>query len=95
MLASAFFGTLVPLVYFFIQHKVHKIPGGKSVLNKVISLHNAHRYAAYTTYAFFEWALVLLDVAFDAVTVIDFAALELVVRDVKGTTRGYVQWLPK
>jgi hypothetical protein len=28
-LASAFFGTLVPLVYFFIQHKVHKVPGGK------------------------------------------------------------------
>ena len=28
-LASLFFGTLVPLVYFFIQHKVHKIAGGK------------------------------------------------------------------
>jgi hypothetical protein len=28
-IASAFFGTLVPLVYFFIQHKVHKVPGGK------------------------------------------------------------------
>ena len=28
-LASAFFGTLVPLIYFFIQHKVHKVPGGK------------------------------------------------------------------
>ena len=27
-LASAFFGTLVPLIYFFIQHKVHKIAGG-------------------------------------------------------------------
>lgn len=28
-LAGAFFGTLVPLVYFFIQHKVHRVPGGK------------------------------------------------------------------
>lgn len=28
-LASAFFGTLVPLIYFFIQHKVHKVPGGE------------------------------------------------------------------
>jgi ABC-type glycerol-3-phosphate transport system permease component len=28
-LASSFFGTLVPLIYFFIQHKVHKIAGGK------------------------------------------------------------------
>lgn len=27
-LAAAFFGTLVPLVYFFLQHKVHRIPGG-------------------------------------------------------------------
>lgn len=27
-LAGAFFGTLVPLVYFFIQHKVHRVAGG-------------------------------------------------------------------
>ena len=29
-LAGAFFGTLVPLVYFFIQHKVHRVAGGES-----------------------------------------------------------------
>jgi hypothetical protein len=28
-LAGLFFGTLVPLVYYFIQHKVHKVAGGK------------------------------------------------------------------
>ena len=28
ILAGSFFGTLVPLIYFFIQHKVHKIAGG-------------------------------------------------------------------
>ena len=28
--AGLFFGTLVPLVYYFIQHKVHKVPGGES-----------------------------------------------------------------
>lgn len=28
-LAGCFFGTLVPLIYFFIQHKVHKVAGGK------------------------------------------------------------------
>lgn len=28
-LAGAFFGTLVPLIYYFIQHKVHRVPGGK------------------------------------------------------------------
>jgi len=76
-LASAFFGTLVPLIYFFIQHKVHKVAG------------------AYTIYAFFEWALILFDVAFDAVTALDFETFELVVKDVKGSSKGYVHWLPK
>ncbi|EGE80514.1 calcofluor white hypersensitive protein [Blastomyces dermatitidis ATCC 18188] len=70
ILAGVFFGTLVPLIYYFIQHKVHKVPG------------------AYTKYAFFEWALVLFDVGFDAVTVLDFGAFEIVVRDVKGVSRG-------
>lgn len=69
-LASAFFGTLVPLIYFFIQHKVHRVAG------------------AYTTYAFFEWALILFDVAFDAVTALDFDTFELVVKDVKGSSKG-------
>jgi hypothetical protein len=50
---------------------------------------------AYTTYAFFEWALILFDVAFDAVTALDFQTFELVVRDVQGSSRGYVQLLPK
>jgi hypothetical protein len=50
---------------------------------------------AYTTYAFFEWTLVLLDVGFDAVTVLDFASLEIVIRDVRGASRGYVSWLPR
>lgn len=52
-------------------------------------------FIAYTTYAFFEWALILFDVAFDAVTALDFEAFELIVKDVKGTSKGYVQWLPK
>lgn len=46
-LAACFFGTLVPLIYFFIQHKVHKVAGGKSLwsyLDKTIidccSLHH-------------------------------------------------------
>ncbi|KAF2121781.1 calcofluor white hypersensitive protein precursor [Lophiotrema nucula] len=68
--AGGFFGTLVPLVYFFIQHKVHRVAG------------------AYTIYSFFEWTLVLLDVAFDAVTAIEFANFEIVVKDLRGITRG-------
>lgn len=51
--------------------------------------------AAYTIYSFFEWSLILFDVAFDAVTAIDFQTFELVVRDVKGLSRGYVQLLPR
>lgn len=27
--AILFFGTMVPLIYFFIQHKVHQVAGGK------------------------------------------------------------------
>lgn len=50
---------------------------------------------AYTTYAFFEWSLILFDVAFDAVTALDFDTFEILVKDVKGTSKGYVQWLPK
>lgn len=50
---------------------------------------------AYTTYSFFEWSLVLLDVGFDAVTALDFKGFELVIRDIQGSSRGYVYWLPK
>ncbi|CAI7579360.1 unnamed protein product [Penicillium glandicola] len=70
IMASLFFGTLVPLIYYFIQHKVHKVPG------------------AYTKYAFFEWSLILFDVGFDAIAALDFEGFELVVRDVKGVSRG-------
>ncbi|KAJ9297818.1 hypothetical protein DTO271G3_4039 [Paecilomyces variotii] len=73
ILAGLFFGTLVPLIYYFIQHKVHKVPG------------------AYTKYAFFEWSLILFDVGFDAVTALDFEAFELVVRDIKGVSRGQLK----
>ncbi|KKA30860.1 hypothetical protein TD95_000749 [Thielaviopsis punctulata] len=68
--AGCFFGALFPMVYFFIQHKVHRIPG------------------AYTTYAFFEWSLVLSDVAFDAVTAIDFAEFDIIIKENKGDSPG-------
>ncbi|KAH2207044.1 hypothetical protein KXW59_000170 [Aspergillus fumigatus] len=73
IMAGLFFGTLVPLIYYFIQHKVHKVAG------------------AYTKYAFFEWSLILFDVGFDAVTALDFDAFEIVVRDVKGVSRGQLK----
>lgn len=33
ILAGLFFGTLVPLTYFFIQHKFHKVKGGERLLH--------------------------------------------------------------
>jgi hypothetical protein len=39
--------------------------------------------------------LILLDVAFDAVTALDFNTFDIVVKDVKGASKGYVQWLPR
>ena len=93
--ASLFFGTLIPLIYFFIQHKVHKVAGGMLRLVNSYQLTWSDVFPAYTIYAFFEWALVLLDVAFDACTAFDFEGFELVVKDIKGQSRKYVQWLPK
>jgi hypothetical protein len=29
LFAGSFFGTLVPMIYFFIQHKVHHVAGGE------------------------------------------------------------------
>ena len=37
ILAGLFFGTIIPLVYFFIQHKVHRVAGGTAV--KVLPPH--------------------------------------------------------
>ncbi|KAI0366313.1 hypothetical protein BV20DRAFT_952512 [Pilatotrama ljubarskyi] len=54
-----FFAAIVPMLYFFIQHKVHRVPG------------------AYTRYSFFEWALILLDVAYDSSAELDFNAADL------------------
>lgn len=66
--ATSFFSALVPLIYFFIQHKVHKVPG------------------AYTTYAFFEWSLIILDLAYDTASFYDLKNLEIRVVDIKGVT---------
>jgi hypothetical protein len=68
IIAGSFFGSLIPLIYFFIQHKVHKVPGG--ILSTIPT------NAAYTIYAFFEWGLVLLDAGFDAVSILDFDRFE-------------------
>jgi hypothetical protein len=45
ILVAAFFGTTPFMIYFFIQHKVHRVPGGKAdvcvrVALNLISLHS-------------------------------------------------------
>ncbi|KDN50669.1 hypothetical protein RSAG8_01167, partial [Rhizoctonia solani AG-8 WAC10335] len=62
--ASLFFGALPPMVYFFIRHKVQRIPG------------------AYTHYSFFEWWLIVADVAFDSLKSAEFSTVEILVRTV-------------
>ena len=41
---------------------------------------------AYTTYAFFEWSLILYDVAYDAVTAIEFQNFEFSIVDKSGAS---------
>jgi hypothetical protein len=69
------------------------VAGGKNIRPRKLAV--TDQMKAYTTYAFFEWALILFDVAFDAVTALDFDTFELIVKDVKGSSKGYVNWLPK
>ncbi|CUM64101.1 uncharacterized protein PRCAT00001692001 [Priceomyces carsonii] len=57
----AFFGMLFPLVYWFIQHKVHV------------------RAGAYSVYAYFEWALIILDIGFDSWSIIDFSDIQIAI----------------
>jgi Frag1/DRAM/Sfk1 family len=71
IIAGSFFGTLIPLIYYFIQHKVHRVAGG--IYPHLVPASNI----AYTTYAFFEWSLVLMDAGFDAVSVLDFDKFEI------------------
>jgi hypothetical protein len=87
-IAGSFFATLVPLIYYFIQHKVHRVPGGTSLA------YLSHE--AYTIYAFFEWSLVLLDAAFDAVSVYDFQRFEfqVVEKGLKDTDAGSEETRP-
>ncbi|KAI9504115.1 Protein cwh43 [Coemansia spiralis] len=65
--ALLFFGSIPPMIYFFINHKVHRIAG------------------AYTTYAFFEWALIIFDIMFDSLAMVEFKALDLAVLPAKSS----------
>ncbi|RUP51898.1 hypothetical protein BC936DRAFT_144721 [Jimgerdemannia flammicorona] len=79
------------------QHKVHRVSGGTCLLLLLLSscdyVLRVRRdpqfqpnlslspHAAYTNYAFFEWQLILYDVAFDAVAALEFSNLSITVVD--------------
>jgi hypothetical protein len=69
----------VPLVYFFIQHAVHRKPGGASFPNNSQSSLTYACTIAYTHYAFFEWGLIFLDILYDSACEVEFrdAGLEV------------------
>lgn len=71
---------MVPMIYFFIQHKVHRIPGGESRDNDVNTRNSCVAVAAYTQYSFFEWGLILFDVMFDSAVEQELEAANLEVR---------------
>ncbi|CAE6426794.1 unnamed protein product [Rhizoctonia solani] len=64
IVATSFFGAIPPMIYFFIRHKVQKIPG------------------AYTHYSFFEWWLIVADIAFDSLKSAEFSTIEISIRTV-------------
>ncbi|KAG9074234.1 hypothetical protein FS749_014239, partial [Ceratobasidium sp. UAMH 11750] len=72
IVASSFFGALPPMIYFFIRHKVYRIPG------------------AYTHYSFFEWWLIIADVAFDSIKSMDFSAVEISI-NLAGSTSAEIE----
>lgn len=45
--AYSFFGALVPMVYFFIQHNVHRVPGGNAL--PFVSFHESTFATAWHT----------------------------------------------
>ena len=67
------------MIYFFIQHKVHLIPGG--TLFSDIQPHSEYTFTpgqlAYTRYAFFEWSLILFDVLYDSLATLDLQEREI------------------
>lgn len=61
------------MIYFFVQHKVHLIPGGTFFGDTQPQTEYIFTPGklAYTRYAFFEWSLILFDILFDSLATSD------------------------
>ena len=60
------------MVYFYIQHKIHRIPGGSSSTSTIRNILRSRLQSAYTRYSFFEWSLIIFDIMYDSVAELDF-----------------------
>jgi predicted secreted protein len=56
VLAGSFFGTLVPLIYFFIQHKVHRVAGGTFSHRTVLPLLMSSQHTQSTLSSNGHWS---------------------------------------
>jgi len=82
--------NFAPMIYYYIQHK-DKVPGGwfpPSFLLFPAKQNGITKTSkptlAYTMYAFFEWAIVVFDVGFDATSIIDFSNFSIQLVDTTG-----------
>jgi hypothetical protein len=74
-LGSTFFATLVPLVWIYLQHKVHRVSGGmlaSPCSDRIEAEPSLPLVTAYSIYAIFEWSLIVLDVSFDSLYILDY-----------------------
>lgn len=72
MAMGGFLLTIPPLIWMYYRHNALRIPGGSSSYDSgYCSL------PAYTHYAFFEWSLVIWDIAFDSFAVLDMQHLQV------------------
>lgn len=60
------------MVYFYIQHKIYRIPGGSSSTKTFRDDLRSWSQPAYTYYSFFEWLLIIFDIMYDSVAELDF-----------------------
>ena len=65
------------MIYFFVQHKVHLVPGGTFFIQPQSEYTFTSGQLAYTRYAFFEWSLIIFDILYDSLATLDLGENEI------------------
>lgn len=67
------------MIYFFVQHKVHLVPGGTFFSDSQPQSEYTFTpgQLAYTRYAFFEWSLIIFDILYDSLATLDLGENEI------------------